>query len=100
MAFSSLLTGVLLGLGTVWGLFRHYWVLFKLALTLVATVVLVPYTQTIQTVAGMVRDPAMTGMDLPSALLHTGGGLCGIRSDEAECRGDGSQCQADSGSKL
>ncbi|WP_258060912.1 DUF2269 domain-containing protein [Arthrobacter sp. 4R501] len=75
LAFSSLLTGVLLALGTVWGLFRHYWVLFKLVLTLVATVVLVVYTQTIQTVAGMVRDPAMSGMDLPSALLHTGGGL-------------------------
>lgn len=75
LAFSALLTGVLLGLGTVWGLFRHYWVLFKLVLTLVATVVLVLYTQTIQTVVGMVRDPAMTGMDLPSALLHTGGGL-------------------------
>ena len=75
LAFSSLLTGVLLALGTVWGLFRHYWVLIKLVLTLLATAVLVLYTQTIQTVAGMVRDPAMSGMDHPSALLHTGGGL-------------------------
>jgi hypothetical protein len=76
LAFSSLVTGILLGLGTVWGLFRHYWVLFKLALTLVATVVLVVYTQTtIQPLAGTVKDPAMSAMDLPSALLHTGGGL-------------------------
>jgi hypothetical protein len=75
LAFASLLTGVMLALGTVWGLFRHYWVLFKLVLTLIATVVLVLYTQTISTVAGMAADPAMTGMDFPSALLHTVGGL-------------------------
>lgn len=75
LAFASLLTGVILALGTVWGLFRHYWVLFKLVLTLIATVVLVLYTQTITTVAGMAMDPAMSGMEFPSALLHTGGGL-------------------------
>lgn len=75
LAFASLLTGVVLALGTVWGLFRHYWVLFKLVLTLIATVVLVLYAQTVSTVAGMAVDPAMSGMDLPTALLHTGGGL-------------------------
>jgi hypothetical protein len=75
LAFASLLTGVVLALGTVWGLFRHYWVIFKLVLTLIATVVLVLYTQTISSVAGMAVDPAMSGVELPSALLHTGGGL-------------------------
>jgi hypothetical protein len=75
LAFASLLTGVVLALGTAWGLFRHYWVLFKLVLTLIATVVLVLYTQTISTVASMAVDPAMSSMDFPSALLHTGGGL-------------------------
>jgi hypothetical protein len=75
LAFASLLTGVVLALGTAWGLFRHYWVLFKLVLTLIATVVLVLYTQTISTVAGMAVDPAMSSMDFPTALLHTGGGL-------------------------
>ncbi|APX03566.1 DUF2269 domain-containing protein [Arthrobacter sp. QXT-31] len=75
LAFASLLTGLVLAVGTVWGLFRHYWVLFKLVLTLIATVVLVLYVQTISTVAGIAQDPAMSGMDSPSALLHTGGGL-------------------------
>jgi hypothetical protein len=37
---ASLLTGILQGLGTPWGLLRHYWVLVKLMLTIVATVVL------------------------------------------------------------
>lgn len=75
LAFASLVTGVILALGSVWGLFRHYWVLFKLVLTLIATVVLVLYMQTITTVAGMAVDSAMSGMEFPSALLHTGGGL-------------------------
>lgn len=75
LAFASLLTGLILALGTVWGLFRHYWVLFKLVLTLIATVVLVLYTQTISTVAGMAANQAMSGLGFPSTLLHTGGGL-------------------------
>ncbi len=41
LALAALLTGVVQSLGTTWGLFRHYWVLFKLGLTVLATVVLV-----------------------------------------------------------
>src|SRR5882757_1811341 len=37
LAFASLLTGIVQSLGTEWGLFRHYWVLTKLAITLLAT---------------------------------------------------------------
>jgi hypothetical protein len=37
---ASLVTGVLQSLITPWGLFRHYWVLFKLLLTVAATVLL------------------------------------------------------------
>jgi hypothetical protein len=40
LCFGSLVTGVLQGLGTPWGLFRHYWVLIKLAITVVATALL------------------------------------------------------------
>lgn len=40
LAVSSLATGLLSSLGTTWGLVRHWWVLVKLALTAVATVVL------------------------------------------------------------
>lgn len=75
LAFASLVTGVLLALGTTWGLFRHYWVLFKLALTLIATIVLVLYSRTIDAVVAMVADPGSSEMGLPTALLHTGGGL-------------------------
>ena len=40
LGVASLLTGLVQSLGTSWGLFRHYWVLVKLLLTVVATVLL------------------------------------------------------------
>jgi hypothetical protein len=40
LAFGSLITGIPQGLGTTWGLFRHYWVLFKLLITVFATIAL------------------------------------------------------------
>ncbi|MFN2464190.1 MAG: DUF2269 domain-containing protein [Candidatus Dormibacteria bacterium] len=40
LSFASLLSGLLQALGTHWGLFRHYWVLFKLGINLLANGVL------------------------------------------------------------
>jgi hypothetical protein len=40
LALASLLTGLVMALGTKWGLFRHYWVLISFTLTIFATVVL------------------------------------------------------------
>ena len=37
LSLSILVTGVLLGLGTTWGLFRYWWVLVKLILSLIMT---------------------------------------------------------------
>jgi hypothetical protein len=37
---ASLLTGLIQSLGTPWGLFRHYWVVVKLLLTVFAAIVL------------------------------------------------------------
>jgi hypothetical protein len=42
-SFASLLTGLLQAFGTPWGLFRHYWVLAKLLINLLANVVLLLY---------------------------------------------------------
>src|ERR687895_1295383 len=36
LALAAVLIGIINALGTPWGLFRHYWVLVKLILTLVA----------------------------------------------------------------
>ena len=40
MVLAALLTGLVQALGTTWGLFRHYWVLVKLLLTVLVGVVL------------------------------------------------------------
>ena len=58
LAFASLLTGIVQSLGTMWGVFRHYWVLFKLLITVFATIVLLIYMQTFRFMAGMAADPS------------------------------------------
>ncbi len=76
LAFASLLTGVIQSLGTAWGLFRHYWIIFKLLLTVVATIVLLLNMQTVTSLADVAA--ATDGADVPGAggqLLHAGIGL-------------------------
>jgi uncharacterized membrane protein len=58
LAFASLLTGIVMSLGTTWGLFRHYWVLFKLLIAVLATIVLLIYMGTFRYLAGMAADPS------------------------------------------
>ena len=76
LALVALLTGVVQSLGTTWGLFRHYWVVFKLFLTVLATVVLVLHIQTVTSLADIAASADAGG--LPSGqgeLLHAGVGL-------------------------
>lgn len=77
LAFAALLTGLVMSLGTRWGLFRHYWVLISLLLTIVATVVLLFETRTIDHYADIAAAPATTTADLRalgSTLVHSVGG--------------------------
>jgi hypothetical protein len=53
LSFAALLTGLVQSLGTHWGLFRHYWVLVKFALTIGATFLLLLHQFT--AVAGAAR---------------------------------------------
>jgi hypothetical protein len=57
LAGASLLTGLVQSLVTSWGLLRHYWVLFKLLITVVATLVLLLYLGTFRYLAGTAADP-------------------------------------------
>jgi hypothetical protein len=57
LALATLLTGLLMSLGTKWGLFRHYWTLISLLLTLFATIVLLIETRTISYLAHIAADP-------------------------------------------
>jgi hypothetical protein len=56
LSFASLLTGIVQSLGTKWGLCRHYWVLFKLLITVFATIVLLIYMETFTAMARVAAD--------------------------------------------
>jgi hypothetical protein len=61
---ASLLTGLVQSLGTTWGLFRHYWVLAKFLLTILATIVLLVHTQPISYIAGIAAKTTLSSADL------------------------------------
>lgn len=80
LSLASFLTGLILSLGTVWGLFRHYWVIFKLFLNVFAVVVLLMYTESIGSFADIAaRDPLsnaeLSALRDPTHLIHSGGAL-------------------------
>ena len=79
LALASLLTGIVQALGTKWGLFRHYWVIVKLAINLLATVVLLLYLETLGSLADAAAA-SRAGSDLSalrsaSPVLHAGAAL-------------------------
>lgn len=59
LAHASLLSGLVLSLGTSWGLFRHYWVVLKLGITVFSTIILLIYMGTFRQMAGVAADPVM-----------------------------------------
>jgi hypothetical protein len=79
LALVSLLTGMIQSLGTPWGLFRHYWVLVKLLLTVFAASVLLLKIELIDRAAGLAAETALPRADLGEAgiqlVVHAAGGL-------------------------
>ncbi len=78
-AFASLLTGLIQSLGTPWGLFRHWWVLVKLLLTVFATIVLLVQMELISYAARLAAEATLPRADLRAAgiqlVVHAAGGL-------------------------
>jgi hypothetical protein len=82
LALLSFVTGLIMALFTKWGLFRHYWVIFSLVLTLFAVIVLWQHFEPLQYFAGQtvhhvseMDKIAMIRAGLSSELLHAGVGL-------------------------
>jgi hypothetical protein len=80
LSVASLLTGLVQSLGTTWGLFLHYWVLFKLLINVFATIVLLLYMQTLGSLADVAAETTFSSDDLgvlrsPSPALHAGAAL-------------------------
>lgn len=78
LGFLTLGTGLIMSLGTKWGLFRHYWTLISLILTLFALAVLLIETRTIRYYGSLARDPATSDeilLGLGNTLLHSIGAI-------------------------
>ena len=76
LALAALVTGIVMSLGTPWGLFQHYWVLITLVLTALSIVILLVHMPTVSFLADVAREA--DGADLAGLggdLLHPGVGL-------------------------
>ena len=84
LGLTSFATGLVQALGTAWGLLRHYWILFKLLLTAVATIVLLLKLAPINYLAEEAAKASFSSADLiglrTSVAVHAGGGLLVVRS--------------------
>lgn len=79
LALAALATGVLLSLTTPWGLFRHYWVVAKLALTVFTVVVLLAKIELISHAAALAAQAVLPRAELRAVgielAVHAAGGL-------------------------
>jgi hypothetical protein len=66
LSVGALVSGIVQSLGTKWGLFRHYWVVVKLVLTVFATAALFVHQST------AISEAAGLAVDATAELLHSG----------------------------
>ena len=76
LALAALLTGMVMALGTPWGVFRHYWVLITLVLTVFSIVILLLHMPTVSAMTDLAQDADGAELaGLGGDLLHPGVGL-------------------------
>ena len=64
LSFAPLITGPILSLGTPWGLFRHYWILIKLIITILSTIIMQLHIQPINMLASAAAKMTFSGANL------------------------------------
>jgi uncharacterized membrane protein len=64
LSLAPLLTGPVLSLGTPWGLFRHYWILVKLLITILSTILLQVHLQPIRYLSRVAAEASLSSADL------------------------------------
>jgi hypothetical protein len=69
-SFASLATGIAGSLATPWGLFRHYWVLIKLLITVAATALLMLHTRPIGYMAQAAAEATLAPTELHAVRLQ------------------------------
>ncbi|MFD3257278.1 hypothetical protein ACE3MQ_01555 [Paenibacillus lentus] len=80
VAFASLLSGITISLGTGWGLFRHYWILFKLVFTVIAVFMLIAYILELSHAVSIASQSTWSSADITILkdsihIVHPSGGL-------------------------
>jgi hypothetical protein len=71
LAVGSWLTGLVMALGTKWGLFRYYWVLFAFVLTTLAAAVLIAHMPDVSAISDALRtSPSADVEDHGGDLFH------------------------------
>ncbi len=64
LSFAPLLTGPVLSLFTSWGLFRHYWILAKLLINILSTLILLVHMQPINYLSHVAAEGTLSSADL------------------------------------
>ena len=64
LCLASVLTGLVSSLSTTWGLFRHYWVLLKILITIPSSLMLLVHMQPISYMAGVAANTPLSILDL------------------------------------
>jgi hypothetical protein len=64
LSLAALPTGLVISLGTEWGLFRHYWVLAKFLITVLATILLLVHMQPVGHLARVVAETTLARGEL------------------------------------
>ena len=64
LCFASLLTGLVEALATPWGLLRHYWILVKLLIAILSTILLLLHMQATSRLAGAATEAILSSGDL------------------------------------
>ncbi|MEX2290564.1 MAG: DUF2269 domain-containing protein [Mycobacteriales bacterium] len=79
LSLASFTSGLVQSLGTPWGLLRHWWVIVKLAISLVATAVLLLYIPTLRLLGAAASSPGLaddrTLLPSSSPVLHSAAAL-------------------------
>ena len=70
LSLASLPTGLVMSFGTEWGLFRHYWVVAKLLITVLATVLLLVHMQPVGHLARVVAETTLARGELAGLRLQ------------------------------
>ncbi len=65
---ASLLTGVISSLGTEWGLFRYYWIVIKLVITVLSTIGLLVHLKPINYLTGVAANSPLSSANYPTQI--------------------------------